>query len=112
MSWIRIMEEKLHADDPVEIPAERSDILPAPVPHKKHTVTGLLKEMWPAYLIEIIVIILGISITLILEEWRDSSRENNLEQIYLKNLQTDVATDLNSLGQSIWATVSLLLRGF
>jgi len=105
------MEEKLQAGDPAEIPAERSDIPQAPVAHKNHTVTGLLKEMWPAYLIEIIVIILGISITLILEEWRDNSRENNLEQIYLKNLQTDVATDLKSLGQTIQATDSLLARG-
>src|ERR1700730_3843372 len=36
-----------------------------------HKVQKLIKEMWPAYLIEIFVIILGISITLALEEWRD-----------------------------------------
>jgi hypothetical protein len=105
------MEEKMEEDKPVEIPAETAFTQPPHVPHKKHTVSGLIKEMWPAYLIEIIVIILGISITLALEEWRDNSKENHLEQIYLKNLQTDVGTDLKTLSQAITGTRSLLQRG-
>ena len=105
------MEEKIQADEPVEDPEENATIQPSPVPHRKQTISGLLKEMWPAYLIEIIVIILGISITLALEEWRDNSRENHLEQIYLKNLQTDIGTDLNSLGLAITGTNTLLQRG-
>lgn len=40
---------------------------------KKNRVLNLLNEMWPAYLIEVVVIIVGISITLVLEEWRDNS---------------------------------------
>ncbi|HET7000134.1 MAG TPA: hypothetical protein VFI33_02450, partial [Puia sp.] len=94
-----------------ETPEETTVLQPHVVPHKKHTVSGLIKEMWPAYLIEIIVIILGISITLAFEEWRDNSRENHLEQIYLKNLQTDIGTDLTSLGQAISGTDSLLQKG-
>jgi hypothetical protein len=105
------MEEKIHEDASVEIPEEAAAIQPPPVPHKKHTVSGLIKEMWPAYLIEIIVIILGISITLALEQWRDNSKENHLEQIYLKNLQTDVGTDLTSLSLAITGTKSLLQKG-
>ena len=102
------MEEKISENEPAE---ETAALQPTPVPHRKQTVSGLIKEMWPAYLIEIIVIILGISITLALEEWRDSSRENHLEQIYLKNLQTDVGTDLKSLRLAISGTDSLLQRG-
>ena len=105
------MEEKIQEDEPVEIPEETAAIQPSPVPHKKHSFSGLIKEMWPAYLIEIIVIILGISITLALEEWRDNSKENHLEQIYLKNLQTDVGTDLTSLSQAITGTNVLLQKG-
>jgi hypothetical protein len=111
MSWLRLMEEKIQEDESVEIPGETAATLPTPAPHKKQTVSGLIKEMWPAYLIEIIVIILGISITLALEEWRDNRKENHLEQIYLKNLQTDIGTDLKSLSLAIDGTKSLLQRG-
>ena len=105
------MEEKIQEEEPVEIPAEAAAVQPSPVPHKKQSFSGLIKEMWPAYLIEIIVIILGISITLALEEWRDNSKEKHLEQIYLKNLQTDVGTDLKSLSQAITGTNTLLQKG-
>jgi len=84
---------------------------PAHAAEKKHRISDLIKNMWPAYLIEIFVIILGISITLALEEWRDSGRENHLENIYLKNLLTDVETDLNGLANSTAATHKLLDRG-
>ncbi len=102
------MEEKISENEPAE---EQAVVQPSAVTHKKQTVSGLIKEMWPAYLIEIIVIILGISITLALEEWRDNSRENHLEQIYLKNLQSDVGTDLKSLSLAITGTNALLQRG-
>src|SRR3954468_8021708 len=111
MSWLRLMEEKIQEDESVEIPGESATIQSPSVPHKKRTFSGLIKEMWPAYLIEIIVIILGISITLALEEWRDNSKENHLERIYLKNLQTDIGADLKSLSLAIDGTKLLLQRG-
>jgi hypothetical protein len=111
MSWLRLIEEKMQENEPVEIPVQATAIQPLPASHKKQSVPGLIKEMWPAYLIEIIVIILGISITLALEEWRDNSKENHLEQIYLKNIQTDIGTDLILLGQAISGTKSLLKKG-
>ncbi|HXB44184.1 MAG TPA: hypothetical protein VNV85_09020, partial [Puia sp.] len=46
---------------------------------KKNRVFSLIKEMWPAYLIEVLVIIVGISITLAMEKWRDNTREEQLE---------------------------------
>jgi hypothetical protein len=57
----------------------------------------LIREMWPAYLIEILVIILGISITLGLEAWRDGIKEKRQEKIYLRNLKADLEEDMNSL---------------
>jgi hypothetical protein len=78
---------------------------------KKNKVMRLIKEMWPAYLIEIFVIILGISITLAMEEWRDAGRERELEQIYLKNLATDVELDLRTLADVSAATQKILDHG-
>jgi hypothetical protein len=102
------MEEQLEesATDPAEQTVTGSD-----KPKKKHSVTGLIQEMWPAYLIEILVIILGISISLILEEWRDRGKEHQLESIYLKNLLTDIETDSVSLKNAIDGTVTLLISG-
>jgi hypothetical protein len=110
MSFLRLMEEKLEENESAN--SGEAEAVSKPVaPKKKHTVTGLIKEMWPAYLIEIIVIILGISITLALEEWRDSSKEKHLENIYLKNLLADVEVDLNNLGAVSASTQKILKRG-
>lgn len=90
MSWLRLMEENIG---------------------RKNKVSSLIREMWPAYLIEIFVIILGISITLALEEWRDNVKENRLERIYLKNLLTDIEQDLQSLKNTSFATQTIIDRG-
>jgi len=79
--------------------------------HRKRKVLKLIEEMWPAYLIEIFVIILGISITLALEEWRDKSKESELAAIYEKNLLADVDVDLASLKQVEQSTTDLLSKG-
>jgi hypothetical protein len=78
---------------------------------KKNRVMELIAEMWPAYLIEIFVIILGIWITLGLEQWRDNGKEAQLEKIYQKNLLANINTDLRSLKYSIDSTQSLLAKG-
>jgi len=104
------MEEKIEENESVSADKE-TEANRAPLAPKKHTVTGLIKDMWPAYLIEIIVIILGISITLALEAWRENSRESHLEKIYLNNLLTDVEVDLNSLDWVSARTENLLNRG-
>jgi len=79
--------------------------------HKqKNRVMELIAEMWPAYLIEIFVIILGIWITLALEQWRDNGKENQLEKIYQKNLLSDVSTDLSELKSVIEETQNILKK--
>jgi hypothetical protein len=110
MSWLRLMEEKFEENESVSA-AKEAEANQTPLPHKKHTLTGLIKDMWPAYLIEIIVIILGISITLGLEAWRENNREGQLEKIYLDNLLSDVNVDLNSLNWVSLRTEKLLNRG-
>lgn len=80
--------------------------------HKKHNrVAELLLEMWPAYLIEILVIIIGIWITFAVEQWRDNSKEAELEKVYQKNLLADINTDQQSLKYSIDNTRVILADG-
>lgn len=80
-------------------------------PKKKNRVMHLLGEMWPAYLIEVVVIIVGISITLVLEEWRDKSKEGELEKVYLSNLAGDIEADLQSLHYAASNTDTLMAAG-
>ena len=110
MSWLRLMEQniKQYESAPVEVSAEEVKNKP---PLKKNKVLSLIKEMWPAYLIEVFVIILGISMTLALEKWRDNNKEEQLEKIYQKNLLADVEVDSRSLDYAITSTQKLLDKG-
>jgi hypothetical protein len=103
------MEESINKEEAVQ-ENEHTPVQGFPTQHK-HRVGKLIREMWPAYLIEIFVIILGISITLALEAWRESVKEERLEQIYLKNLLSDVETDQGSLKYTIDGTENLLNKG-
>jgi hypothetical protein len=110
MSWLRLMEESIKKEESSAEgqPADAGGAKPAA---KGHRITHLVKEMWPAYLIEILVIILGISITLALEEWRDGNKEEKIEKAYQKNLLTDIGTDLQSLKTITESTQYLLVKG-
>jgi hypothetical protein len=110
MSWLRLMEESLQENEP-EAADLKSENINLPEVKKKRSLTVLVREMWPAYLIEILVIMLGISITVALEQWRDEVKEQRLEQIYLKNLATDIQIDQTSLEETIGQTRRLLDRG-
>jgi hypothetical protein len=111
MSWLRLMEEKIkEGGEGVTASAPPSPAGPAGR-HRKRKVLKLIEEMWPAYLIEIFVIILGISITLALEEWRDKSKESELAAIYQKNLLADVDVDLASLKHVEQNTTELVSKG-
>jgi len=104
------MEETIKENESTP-PVENLEGALPPSSPKKHKIGSLIKEMWPAYLIEIFVIILGISITLALEEWRDSNKDKHLEQIYRKNLRADIELDLQSLNYVTAGTQKLLDRG-
>jgi hypothetical protein len=130
MSWLRLIEESMKAKTPSvaaggdEVPGEATAAgnafvsEPAPKPEKpapkartRDRFRHLLSEMWPAYLIEIVVIILGISITLALEQWRDGAKEDQLEKIYRGNLAADIESDLGGLQYASAATTALLAHG-
>jgi hypothetical protein len=97
MSWLRLIEESMKATTPNARTGNRF----------RH----LLSEMWPAYLIEIVVIILGISITLALEEWRDGAKEEKLDNIYRRNLLAHIDADLGRLRDASARTPALLAHG-
>jgi hypothetical protein len=99
MSWLRLIEEGMKEKNPTT------------VQHNGNRFSRLIGEMWPAYLIEIVVIILGISITLALEQWRDGAKEEKLEKIYSSNLAADIDVDLASLRRAIDSTKSQLEHG-
>ncbi len=99
MSWLRLIEEGMKEKHQTTIQ------------HKGNRFSRLIGEMWPAYLIEIVVIILGISITLALEEWRDSAKEVRLEDLYRRNLLADIDADLGDLQKTTAATTTLLAHG-
>ncbi len=106
MSWLRLMEERIKRQQ--HHPAKKS----GETAHKKHNrVTELLLEMWPAYLIEVLVIIIGIWITFAVEQWRDNSKEAELERVYQKNLLADINADQQSLKYSIDNTRVILTNG-
>ncbi len=109
MSWLRLMEESIKKEEEMQ-EGELSAASP-PSTHQRHGVAKLIRDMWPAYLIEIFVIILGISITLALEAWREGIKEDHLEQVYLKNLLSDADTDQSSLKHTIALTENLLGNG-
>ena len=112
MSWLRLIEESMKVKTPSaaaggdEVPGE-----PARKPSTGGRFRHLIGEMWPAYLIEIVVIILGISITLALEEWRDGSKEEKLENLYRRNLLADIDADLRGLQKATADTRTLLAHG-
>ncbi len=81
MSWLRLMEESIKEPDEDSAEISASDLAPVRKTVKKHGVVVLIREMWPVYLIEIFVIILGISITLALEAWREG-RYSRTSEIY------------------------------
>jgi hypothetical protein len=64
----------------------------------------LFKEKWPEYLVEIIVIILGITISFSLDEWKEQNRKKELEQVYLKSLHSDLTQDIRNLKRTIEET--------
>ncbi len=110
MSWLRLMEETIKEKEALPAAGQTDAIPPIPA-GRKHRVISLIKEMWPAYLIEIIVIILGISITLALEEWRDQGKENDLENIYQRNLLADIEVDVQSLRSVQGKSLHIIGRG-
>ncbi|GAB4029795.1 hypothetical protein [Spirosoma gilvum] len=70
----------------------------------------LVREKWPEYVIEIIVIIFSISISFALDEWKDDRHKQELEQTYLKGLYSDIQTDMRQIGEVIAETKQVIQK--
>jgi hypothetical protein len=84
---------------------------PAPVVHRPRggPVVATLRHRWPEYLIEIVVIVLSISISFGLDQWKERRREAELERLYLKTLSDNLSSDIDALHEVIPET-QLVLR--
>jgi hypothetical protein len=71
---------------------------------------NLVREKWPEYVIEILVIIISITISFVFDEWREKQRKTEVEQIYLKGLANDTETDRNQLVEIVEETKQILQK--
>src|SRR4051812_1759002 len=72
-------------------------------------VLAALRHRWPEYLIEIFVIVFSISISFGLDQWKDTRHEDEVEQLYLKTLSGNLASDIDALHEIIPET-QLVIR--
>lgn len=72
---------------------------------------NILRNEWPRYLIEIVVIILGISLSFWLSEWRSSSANQSQEKHLLESIHSDLVADSTALVSDIHA-LKRALNGF
>ncbi|OEK00765.1 hypothetical protein BFP97_04250 [Roseivirga sp. 4D4] len=66
------------------------------------------KISWGLHLIELIVVIIGISIAFALEGWSESNKRNELEESYLASIEVDIDKDINDLQKIVDSTTVIL----
>jgi hypothetical protein len=71
----------------------------------------LLGQRWPEYFLEIIVVIIGITISLTLSNFQEEAANRKLEQTYLKSLLEDINADLKELEVTIHRTEIVIQSG-
>lgn len=76
-----------------------NEIKPQP-PHPGR-IGNLIRANWPAYIVEIFVIIIGISLSFLIDGYKEDSERKEVEKIYLKNLLLDINRDIESLDRLI-----------
>lgn len=59
----------------------------------------LLADRWPEYIVEIIVVIIGITISFAIGNLKEKASNRTLEQMYLRSLQQDISSDLKELNR-------------
>jgi hypothetical protein len=57
----------------------------------------LLVQRWPEYLLKIIVVIIGITISFALNRFQENTSNSKLEQTYLKGMYEDITSDIHAL---------------
>jgi hypothetical protein len=71
----------------------------------------LLAQRWPEYLVEIIVVIIGITISFAISKYQEDSRNRKLAHVYLEDLKEDIKSDIQSLDIVIQKTDSVIRSG-
>jgi hypothetical protein len=59
------------------------------------------KIEWKNHFVELVVVFVGITLAFILNNWRESYKDKNLEKKYLASFYSDISTDINSLDSLI-----------
>ena len=85
-----------------------SEMQNPPTPPKG--IRDLLREKWPKYLVEILVIFFSITVSFAVDEWKDNAQKRALEQTYLKGLAANLAVDRNQLREVIAETDSIVQK--
>jgi hypothetical protein len=80
---------------------------PLPIPSLPG-VLATLRRRWPEYVLEIVVIVLSISISFALDQWKERRREHELERLYLATLSDNLASDLDAFDDAIPETKSVI----
>ncbi|GAB3948104.1 hypothetical protein GCM10028805_21660 [Spirosoma harenae] len=68
----------------------------------------LVRERWPEYVIEVVVIIFSITISFAFDEWKDDRHKQEQEQTYLKGLYSDIQTDTSQLKEVMTETKQVI----
>lgn len=93
-----------------EAPATEEKAVAVPAARSRGgPVAATLRHRWPEYLLEMVVIVLSISLSFALDQWKERRREAELEQLYLKTLAGNLASDIDKLHEVIPET-RLVLR--
>lgn len=88
------------------MPREDAEEVPAAETRARHRslagpIVATLRHRWPEYILEICVIVLSISISFALDQWKERRHEGEVEQLYLRTLSDNLAADIDALHEII-----------
>lgn len=69
--------------------------------------TSKMKHKAAEIFIEVVIIVFAISLSLLLERWREKAEDHHLETKFLKGLKIDVQTDLKELRLTSFTCISM-----
>jgi hypothetical protein len=98
----------IRPDDSEKAPAAETARRPAHAP-PGGPILAVLRHRWPEYLIEIVVIVLSISISFALDQWKERRHEHETEQLYLRTLSNNLTSDIDAL-QGVIPETKLVIR--
>jgi hypothetical protein len=97
----------LPEDESTYPPASEKEATPSRIKKFGH----LISERWPEYIAEIIVVIIGITISFGISNYQQNAANKKLARIYLQGLRDDIVSDIQSLEEVIQSTDSVIQGG-